>query len=196
WLELDTFAATAFAGLVGVLEGETGFEDALLEIHHRAEKEQRGLGLDEHLDALLRNMVVAGDRRVDIAERIGLPRAAGVLDADAHTHHRLVGVRDDLAHPLRRRIREAHDLEGHRIHLPSSKDDIAPFGRYHQLSATLASSLIRLASHGGSNTMLTVTPEIPSTESAAFSTQPGMSPATGHPGAVNVMSMVRLRLSS
>ena len=37
--------------------------------------------------------------------------------------------------------------------------------------------------------MLTVTSWMPSTPSAAFSTQPGISPATGQPGAVSVMSI-------
>ncbi len=37
---------------------------------------------------------------------------------------------------------------------------------------------------------------MPSTDRAAFSTQPGISPATGQPGAVSVMSMARFRSSS
>ncbi len=51
-------------------------------------------------------------------------------------------------------------------------------------------------SHGGSNTRLTFTSFTPSTSDTAFCTQPGMSPATGQPGAVSVMSMVTVRSSA
>ncbi len=44
--------------------------------------------------------------------------------------------------------------------------------------------------------MFTVTPDTPCTAATAFSTQPGISPATGQPGAVSVMSMSTLRSSS
>ena len=66
---------------------------------------------------------------------------------------------------------------------------------YHMSSATRASSDMRLWSHGGSKTMLTVTAWMPFTLATAFSTQPGISPATGQPGAVSVMSIATLRSS-
>ena len=49
---------------------------------------------------------------------------------------------------------------------------------------------------GGSKTMATSTLPTPGTRLTAFSTQPGISPATGQPGAVSVMSIVMLRSSS
>ena len=44
--------------------------------------------------------------------------------------------------------------------------------------------------------MLTSTSETPSTVLTAFCTQPGISPATGQPGAVSVMSILTVRSSS
>ena len=44
--------------------------------------------------------------------------------------------------------------------------------------------------------MVTLAPETPGTALTAFSTQPGISPATGHAGAVSVMSIATKRLSS
>lgn len=67
---------------------------------------------------------------------------------------------------------------------------------HHMSSATLASSDMRDWSQGGSKVMLTLTPETPLTVETAFSTQPGISPATGHPGAVSVMSMATWRSSA
>ncbi len=60
----------------------------------------------------------------------------------------------------------------------------------NMLSARRASSDMRLMSQGGSNVRFTLAPLTPGTPSTAFSTQIGISPATGHPGAVRVMSMV------
>src|SRR5690606_17618099 len=101
--------------------------------------------------------------------------------ADPHADHRPVAILDDLADAVCGAIGKGHDRERH---------------FYHQFSATCASSLIRSGPHGGSNTMLTSTSEMPSTLRAAFSTQPGISPATGQPGAVSGISMVTLRSSS
>src|SRR6185436_19766245 len=69
-------------------------------------------------------------------------------------------------------------------------------GRQYQPTATRASSDMRSGDHGGSNTMLTSTSEMPSTVLTAFCTQPGISPATGQPGAVSVMSIFTTRSSS
>ena len=54
-------------------------------------------------------------------------------------------------------------------------------------TASLASSDMRLWSHGGSNTSSTSQLLTPSTPSTAFLTQIGISPATGQPGAVSVI---------
>src|SRR5471032_1898192 len=67
---------------------------------------------------------------------------------------------------------------------------------HHISSATRASSDMRLWSHGGSNTMLTLAPATPGTADTAFSTQRGISPATGQAGAVRVMSILTKRESS
>ncbi len=47
---------------------------------------------------------------------------------------------------------------------------------------------IRPAGEAWSNTTFTATPEVPDTDSTAASIERASSPATGHPGAVNVMS--------
>lgn len=85
--------------------------------------------------------------------------------------------------------------------LPSSRPSrsLTPPGSsvvHHMSRATRASSDMRLWSQGGSKTMLTLTSFTPGTEATAFSTQTGISPATGQPGAVRVMSTATLRSSS
>ena len=57
-------------------------------------------------------------------------------------------------------------------------------------SETRASSDMRLWSHGGSKTTLTLTPDTPARPRPPTSTQLAISPATGQPGAVSVMSTV------
>ncbi|MNC72789.1 hypothetical protein D3C75_1238910 [compost metagenome] len=59
----------------------------------------------------------------------------------------------------------------------------------------MASSLILEESHGGSNTRLARADFTPSTFFTASSTQPGISPATGQPGAVSVISIRTSRSS-
>ena len=51
---------------------------------------------------------------------------------------------------------------------------------------------MRSGVHGGSKVISTSTPDTPSTAPTAFSTHPGISPATGQPGAVNVDSYSRV----
>src|SRR5215475_3322439 len=60
---------------------------------------------------------------------------------------------------------------------------------------TRASSDMRLWSHGGSHTTLTVTGPTPATLATAFSTMDGSSCADGQFGVVSVMSTVTLRAS-
>ncbi len=62
-------------------------------------------------------------------------------------------------------------------------------------SASRASSDMRLVSQGGSKTSVTVVPLTPGTALTASSTHFGISPATGQPGAVSVISMATSRLS-
>jgi hypothetical protein len=61
---------------------------------------------------------------------------------------------------------------------------------------TRASSDIRLGSHGGSHTTLTLTGPTPATLAAAFYTMLGSSCADGQLGVVSVMSMVTARSSA
>src|SRR5581483_9983738 len=69
-------------------------------------------------------------------------------------------------------------------------------GRQNMPRASLASSDMRSLSHGGSKVSVTVTWPTPGTAPTAFSTQVGISPATGQPGAVSVISIATLRSSS
>ena len=55
---------------------------------------------------------------------------------------------------------------------------------------------MRSGDQGGSKTTVALAPETPGTAATASSTQTGMSPATGQPGAVSVMSTLTWRLSS
>src|SRR5690606_36611841 len=138
-----------------------------------AEQEHRRLGLDIDVDALLLDVDVPRHRFADIVERIGHAGAAGVPDADADALDRLAAVLDDLVDARHGGIGEAHDLHGHvSTTLLLVTENIAdPGPAYHQFSAICASSDMRLGSQGGSNTMLTVTSWMPSTERAASSTQ-------------------------
>jgi YVTN family beta-propeller protein len=78
---------------------------------------------------------------------------------------------------------------------PDDAEDDSP-APHHMSSATRASSDMRLWSHGGEKTILTSTPATPGTDDTAFSTHTGISPATGQPGAVRVMSILTKWLSS
>src|SRR5439155_3873139 len=60
---------------------------------------------------------------------------------------------------------------------------------YSRPSSSCTSSDILDLSQGGSNTRLTFALSIPSTALTAFRTQLNISPATGQPGAVSVMSI-------
>src|SRR5262245_43511201 len=72
----------------------------------------------------------------------------------------------------------------------------AAAGHQNMPSANLASSDMRSLSQGGSNVSFTETWPTPATPATAFSTQVGISPATGQPGAVSVISTATLRSSS
>ena len=112
---------------------------------------------------------------------------------------------DDFADAAGGRLRQVHDGEAAHertlfpVHLrsrwrwPGLKASIP---RQNQPTATCASSLIRSGVHGGSKTISTRTSWMPSTELTAFSTHTGISPATGHPGAVSVIWMSTVRSSS
>ncbi len=63
------------------------------------------------------------------------------------------------------------------------------------LSWRRASSLILEGSHGGSKVSSTWQERTPGMVVTAFCTQPGMSPATGQPGAVSVISTITSRSS-
>src|SRR5436190_17861979 len=69
-------------------------------------------------------------------------------------------------------------------------------GAQNMPSASLASSDMRSLSQGGSKVSFTETCPTPAIEATAFSTQAGISPATGQPGEVSVISTATLRASS
>src|SRR3954465_2017092 len=208
----DRFAAAAGRGLVRVLEHELRRELRRLVVHLGAEQEQHRLRIDEDLDALVLDDVLAGLRAFRVLHRVGHAGAAAVLDADAHAGDRPLGLLDDLLDAVRGGVRERQDLEAgqghHSLRRPGSRPGQKHLawkirigsrfveGAYHMSSATRASSDMRLWSQGGSKTMLTVTALTPGTEATAFSTHTGISPATGQPGAVSVMSTATFLSSS
>src|SRR5438067_6368079 len=67
---------------------------------------------------------------------------------------------------------------------------------HHMFSTVRASSDMRLGSHGGSHTMLTLASRTPGTPATAFSTWCGISSAEGQFGVVKVISMFTMRSSS
>ena len=81
--QLHRFAAAAGADLVRVVEDELRLHLVGLVVHLGAEQEQHGLGIDQDLDALVLDHLVGGTDLVGIFDRVGLPGAAAVLDADA-----------------------------------------------------------------------------------------------------------------
>src|SRR3954451_5416652 len=89
--QLHGLAAAAGAGLVGIVEDELGLHLVGLVVHFGAEQEQPRLGIDQDLDALVLDNLIGGFDVVGIFDRVGLPGAAAVLDADAQAHD--LGIR-------------------------------------------------------------------------------------------------------
>src|SRR4029077_6854224 len=124
--------------------------------------------------------------------RVGHAGAAAVGDADAHALILAVRLGHNLANARSCSVRQLDRLGTFAARL-------CVVGRgLHQymFSSSFASSLMRSGVQGGSNVMLTVTSPIPSTPSSAPFPIPGISPATGQPGAVSVMSTVPSLLSA
>src|SRR6202012_6273733 len=80
--QLHRLAAAAGRNLVRVVEDELGLHLVGLVVHLGAEQEQHRLGIDQDLDALVLDHFVGGANIVGIFYRVGLPRAAAVLDPD------------------------------------------------------------------------------------------------------------------
>src|SRR6266566_1245308 len=81
--QLHGFAAAAGAGLVRVVEDELRRHLVDLVVHLGAQQEQHGLRIDQDLHALVLDDLVGRTNLVGVFDRIGLPRAAAVLDPDA-----------------------------------------------------------------------------------------------------------------
>src|SRR5215475_11851874 len=64
--ERDRFAAAAGRGLVRIVEHESGRQLVDLEVHLGAEQEEHGLGIDQQLDALVLDHLVARMRALGI----------------------------------------------------------------------------------------------------------------------------------
>src|SRR5579872_1514013 len=183
-LDGDALAAAAGVGLVRIVEDELGREARRLVVDLRAEQEEHRLGLDEDGDALVLDDLVKRRGGFGVFDHVLLAGAAAVLHAHAQADVAAVGAAQDLAHARRGALGERDDFR------PRTAQ--ACWGDLiHQniFSCSLASSDIRDGSQGGSKITLTVQDLMPSISMTASSTQPGMSPATGHPGAVSVMSM-------
>src|SRR5581483_4023812 len=99
----------------------------------------------------------------------------------------LLSLPHDLAHAFGRPLGQGDDLRAGAA--GAGRDGDVVHGDQNMFSCSLASSLMREGSHGGSNTSSTRQDFTSGISSTASSTQPGMSPATGQPGAVRVMSM-------
>src|SRR3954454_1741752 len=86
--QLHRLAAAAGTDLVGVVEDELGLHLVRLVVHLGAEQEQHGLWVDQDLDALILDNLVGWLHVVGVFNRVGLPRAAAVLDSDAQADDR------------------------------------------------------------------------------------------------------------
>src|SRR5712691_12184732 len=102
--KLHRLAATAGAGLVRVVEDELRRHLVDLVIHLGAQQKQYGLGIDQDLHALVLDDLVGGADFVGVFDRIGLPGAAAVLDADPQADDLGIGAFGQLGNALRRRV--------------------------------------------------------------------------------------------
>ena len=116
--QLHRLAAAAGAGLVRVVEDELGLHLVGLVVHLGAEQEQHGLGIDQDLDALVLDDLVGRADVMGVFDRVGLPGAAAVLDADAQADDLGIGALGQLGNALRRGFGQFHDLRtGPRLRL-------------------------------------------------------------------------------
>src|SRR5204862_285764 len=148
------------------------------------DQEQDGLGVDENLDPLVFHHFLERLDLRSIVHGVAHAGAAAIGDADPNALIFAVGLRHDLADACGGGLGQLDRLRaltagfcGHPIH-------------HHMFRSSLASSLIRSGVQGGSKVILTVTSPMPSTNSSAALTLPGISPATVQLGAVRVMSTV------
>src|SRR5712664_587349 len=108
--KLHRLAATAGAGLVRIVEDELRRHLVGLVVHLVAQQKQYGLGIDQDLHALVLDDLVGGTDLVGVFDRIGLPGAAAVLDADPQAHDLGIGAFGQISNALRRRVGQLHDL--------------------------------------------------------------------------------------
>src|SRR5438105_6063943 len=90
--QLHGFATAASAGLVRIVEDELRRHPVDLVVHLGAQQEQHGLGIDQDLHALVLDDLVGRANLVGVLDRIGLPGAAAVLDADPQAHDLGIGA--------------------------------------------------------------------------------------------------------
>ena len=106
----DGFAAAAGAGLIGIIEAETGGQLVRLIVHLRPEQEQDGLRLDEDLDALILDDVFARGRGLGVGHGIFHARASALFHANTQPRDRIGAGRNDLLDALSRGVRQTHHL--------------------------------------------------------------------------------------
>src|SRR5690606_29325530 len=203
-LQFNRLAAAAGGGLVRVVEGEAGAQRGALEIHLGAEQIKSGFRRDPDMSAGMLDVVVLRVGVLDQINRVFHAGTAALFDADTDAA-RIFARLDDFPDARSGGVGHRHDLKATHCLLhsvPVQGRTNAVLRNQHgevcgqlqaaqyQPTATCASSDMRSGVHGGSNTILTSTPETPSTAPTAFSTQPGISPATGQPGAVSVISIL------
>src|SRR6056297_300143 len=182
-LELDRLAAAAGLGHVRIVEHETGFQQRGLVVDLGAKKEHLRHRRDHHSRAVLFDHLVMGVDLGHVFHRVFHARAATFLDADAQA---LMVV---AVHQLRD-LRGGGGGHGDRLLSGDAKHEVrlsVAWFRYMKPSSSRASSLIMSMPQGGSQTRWTSTCLTPARGSIASATQPGISPATGQPGAVRVM---------
>src|ERR1700746_816178 len=109
-LELHGLAATAGAYLVRIVEDELGLQLVGLVVHLGAEQEQHGLGVHQDLHALVLDDLVRWANFVGIFDRVGLPGAAAILDADPQAHDFGIGALCQFLDALRSSLGKLHDL--------------------------------------------------------------------------------------
>src|SRR6476660_8272010 len=185
-------AAAAGRRLIRIVEDEPRAELLGDEIHFRADEKEDRLRLDVDLHALVLDDFVERLHLFGIIHRVGHAGAAAIGHADTHALILAVRLGHDFANARRGGIRQLDRLRA----LATRLRCVGRGLHQYMFNSSFASSLMRSGVQGGSNVMLTVTSPMPSTPSSAPFTIPGISPATGQPGAVSVMSTVTSLLSA
>src|SRR5258706_8320916 len=195
-LDHDGLAAAASFRLVRILEDEPRGELLALVVHLRPDQEHDRLGIDENSHALALHDLIDRADRFRVVHRVTHAGTAAILHSGAHTDISAVGLPHDVVNPGRSGIGQTDHLRAFAAGTCIRRCGCGHLNSQNMFNSSFASSDMRSGVHGGSKVMFTFTSRTPLTVSMALLTIFGISPATGQPGAVRVISMVTSLLSA